>query len=1159
MLINGKYTNLNQRKLRDRKIYTDKYSPNWFPNKACPGEDNLGRLVKTSKANQPRKGFKGKLTYPLIIYFEEDGTTFLNINLIKEEGSRGLLNKDEIPEFIGIIFSKQNCDNPNIVYMQYRGERQYLGCGNGVGKFRKVEIKEKYKGSKEEQIDEYIKQGLEVFDGSFHTNYYMPIFDIKQDYDDKTKQANIKKAIDLLIYNYLYQLINTEEFKIENSAIFFYSGIAYFLSKMSNRHYSIDEHIVVSGLDAGCEIDLSGGENDQNKDNTEKIFYSTKNKNFYVFNQGKKEYLIFNYFVSRIDRELFIEEIENEKIDSKEETKFVKYVRDPKTQQVKKRIVPYYILVKLFDGYSPPASRLEEYLKANKTIPQNFILVHKKTGEVEILPLKGLIQYFAANRVFKKANQLDKLTVLIEEGRQSKVARIVNPSFSESCQNGQYVLSWDKLSPKDKKSYLLIIFTIAMRLRYLKTDEVVKAVLAKKDFLVKYLDITGDLDDFIKNKTIKLIEELQINAESLLNEYNQKFKMSGLSLFTMPKERVADKKIVKFNQEYCYELNGVIEENSQEDYLIKSGNMIKISGYDGETYVGECRAKINTKSRQLRGLCADGDGTTTYSDNRKHKGNYKNGEITGKGKMTYANGDKFYGNFNKDNIEEGCFINVNGELYRGNFSHNMRHGQGWLVFPNGRRYEGTFKDNEIDGDGKMFNNEKGEKYRGNFVAGKKHGDGTMEFCDGKKFVGDYAEDLMIEGLTTYPNGDIYKGKLDKNGKRSDQTKAAQLFFANGGKYTGLFKGDKMHGCGEYIFPKHDPQGRLKYYGKFSNDKFNGQGMLSFVNGMVYSGEFVNGEFHGSGTLYISFGHLVVYDELYNNNDSVLIRNIVKIDEMERIIFTDNAKKSRSISLPKSSKKLIEELNKNQRLSRVEEEDIVKIDDKARILFKIPDFVVYFGIYKNGKKSGKGIYTLANGERFEAIFEDDKIDNRNVKSIKYFWPNGDIYEGGFNNEGQPHGIGLYTWSDGSKYRGGFEDGKMNGEGNYIWPDGSEYTGYFINNFFYGKGIYRGINGVSYDGEFKNNNREGDGISKTTFADKSSISGIYRANRVGGKITHIYGSANEFEEVFDEADKENVVENQKGISRLREKDNIKLPIPKEPELSHEELKELFNKVL
>ena len=76
-------------------------------------------------------------------------------------------------------------------------------------------------------------------------------------------------------------------------------------------------------------------------------------------------------------------------------------------------------------------------------------------------------------------------------------------------------------------------------------------------------------------------------------------------------------------------------------------------------------------------------------------------------------------------------------------------------------------------------------------------------------------------------------------------------FADGEKYVGEFKYDKRNGQGTLTFPDGMPMasdGR-KYVGEFKDDKRNGQGTFTFGNGEKYVGEFKNDEYNGQGVYY----------------------------------------------------------------------------------------------------------------------------------------------------------------------------------------------------------------------------------------------------------------------------------------------------------------------
>ena len=78
--------------------------------------------------------------------------------------------------------------------------------------------------------------------------------------------------------------------------------------------------------------------------------------------------------------------------------------------------------------------------------------------------------------------------------------------------------------------------------------------------------------------------------------------------------------------------------------------------------------------------------------------------------------------------------------------------------------------------------------------------------------------------------------------------------------------------------------------------------------------------------------------------------------------------------------------------------------------------------------------------------------------KVTYPNGDTYEGAFNDERQKHGAGVYTWSleEGSnpwlpegglpegrvvKYEGSWVNGARSGVGKITYPNGDRYHGAF----------------------------------------------------------------------------------------------------------------------
>ena len=94
----------------------------------------------------------------------------------------------------------------------------------------------------------------------------------------------------------------------------------------------------------------------------------------------------------------------------------------------------------------------------------------------------------------------------------------------------------------------------------------------------------------------------------------------------------------------------------------------------------------------------------------------------------------------------------------------------------------------------------------------------------------------------------------------------------------------------------------------------------------------------------------------------------------------------------------------------------------------------------------GTYTFADGEKYVGEFQDDKKHGQGT----YTFANGDKYVGE-HKDGQSHGQGTFTYGQnsewaGDKYVGESQDGKRHGQGTYTFADGTEQTGFFLNGSF-----------------------------------------------------------------------------------------------------------------
>ena len=67
------------------------------------------------------------------------------------------------------------------------------------------------------------------------------------------------------------------------------------------------------------------------------------------------------------------------------------------------------------------------------------------------------------------------------------------------------------------------------------------------------------------------------------------------------------------------------------------------------------------------------------------------------------------------------------------------------------------------------------------------------------------------------------------------------------------------------------------------------------------------------------------------------------------------------------------------------------------------------------------------------------------------PDGDKYEGQVDEDGKPHGIGTYKWSDGEKITGEWKDDEIDGLAMYTWPNGSKFVGEYKDSERNGLGV------------------------------------------------------------------------------------------------------------
>ena len=195
-----------------------------------------------------------------------------------------------------------------------------------------------------------------------------------------------------------------------------------------------------------------------------------------------------------------------------------------------------------------------------------------------------------------------------------------------------------------------------------------------------------------------------------------------------------------------------------------------------------------------------------------------------------------------------------------------------------------------------------------------------------------------------------------------------------------------------------------YFGYFKDDYFqSGHGRTVNKNGNIYFGEFKEGVANGLGKFTTKVGN--VYRGYWNDN---------KLNGIGFITWGNG--KSYLGEINKGLFNGIGELfYKNGNIFRGEFKN-GRMDGIGKIIYK--NKKEYIGEFKEGYKNGYGIMKWPTEEKYEGIWEKDSF-----KFGEYYWPNGNIYLGYFqddcvNGYGTFYSTGLSTietglWRDGRR--------------------------------------------------------------------------------------------------------------------------------------------------
>ncbi|EED96197.1 predicted protein, partial [Thalassiosira pseudonana CCMP1335] len=256
----------------------------------------------------------------------------------------------------------------------------------------------------------------------------------------------------------------------------------------------------------------------------------------------------------------------------------------------------------------------------------------------------------------------------------------------------------------------------------------------------------------------------------------------------------------------------------------------------------------------------------------------------GRGKMVYASGNTFEGEFvnNKMEGDKGIYKWAgDGGYFDGFFTNNVYDKKGVYKWADGDEYDGEWAD-ELDGDGKRTGTgtmtyDSNNIYEGGFVSDAYSGDGKYKWFDGDEYEGQWkdgerhglgifrladggAEYSMYEkgggldaagkrtghGIMTYESGGCYEGGF-VNDKYEDDRQATYRW-ADGDSYKGQWKNGERNGKGAFQTSLGADNGDWgSYKGGFdARGKRTGHGVMTYESNSVYDGEFVDDVYSGEG-------------------------------------------------------------------------------------------------------------------------------------------------------------------------------------------------------------------------------------------------------------------------------------------------------------------------
>ena len=319
---------------------------------------------------------------------------------------------------------------------------------------------------------------------------------------------------------------------------------------------------------------------------------------------------------------------------------------------------------------------------------------------------------------------------------------------------------------------------------------------------------------------------------------------------------------------------------------------------------------------------------------------------------------------------------------------------------------------------------------------------------------------------------------------------------DGTKYIGEYKNGEKNGQGTVTWTSGD-----KYFGEWINDRRSGQGTYTWANGDIYNGRFKDGKLTGHGTITYPDGNK--YVGKYNNGKRHGQGTFTWGDgewSGDKYVgeWKNDDRTGQGTYTYSNGRKEVGEF-KNNKLNgyaikyfangSIDQEGIFKDDEFLYAQTKTLPSCPSSGYFHNCF----GTYTWDDGAKYIGEWQNNKSHGQGTQT----WANGDKYVGEWQNDNRT-GQGTQTWANGDKYAGEWQNDKRNGQGTYTWGDGEwagdKYVGLYKDGLRHGQGTYTHAIGDTYEGGYKNNLMDGQGTY--TYANGRKEVGEFKNDALNG---------------------------------------------------------------